>query len=89
MLAEVAVEGRSGHWEAPSTRVLVADDHVMVREGIAEMLSLNEDIEVVAQAGDGREAVALAKEERPDVVILDVEMPVMGAQAAAGADAGA
>ncbi len=54
----------------------------MVREGMAEMLSLNEDVEVVAQAGNGREAVALAKETAPDVVILDVEMPVMGAQAA-------
>ncbi len=46
------------------------------------MLSLNEDVEVVGQAGDGREAVELAKEKRPDVVILDVEMPVMGAQGA-------
>ncbi len=54
----------------------------MVREGMAEMLSLNDDVEVVAQAGNGREAVALAKETVPDVVILDVEMPVMGAQAA-------
>ena len=62
--------------------VLIADDHAMVREGMAQMLSLNDDIEVVAQAGDGREAVALARETRPDVVILDVEMPVMGAQAA-------
>ena len=63
-------------------KALIADDHAMVREGMAQMLSLNEDIEVVAQAGDGREAVALARETRPDVVILDVEMPVMGAQAA-------
>lgn len=70
--------GRGGH---PIT-ALVADDHAMVREGMAQMLSLNDDIEVIAQAGDGREAVALAKETRPDVVILDVEMPVMGAQAA-------
>ena len=54
----------------------------MVREGMAEMLSLNDDVEVVAQAGDGREAVELAKKTAPDVVILDVEMPVMGAQAA-------
>ena len=54
----------------------------MVREGMAEMLSLNGDVEVVAQAGNGREAVALAKQTAPDVVILDVEMPVMGAQAA-------
>lgn len=62
--------------------VLVADDHAMVREGMVQMLSLNDDIEVVAQAGNGQEAVALAGETRPDVVILDVEMPVMGAQAA-------
>jgi DNA-binding NarL/FixJ family response regulator len=61
--------------------VLLADDHAMVREGMAEMLSLNEDIEVVGQAGDGRQAVALAQETQPEVVILDVEMPVMGAQA--------
>lgn len=64
--------------------MLLADDHAMVREGMAEMLSLNDDVEVVAQAGNGREAVALAKETVPDVVILDVEMPVMGAQAALG-----
>ena len=65
-----------------SIRVLLADDHAMVREGMAQMLSLNDDIEIVAQAGNGREAVALARETRPDVAILDVEMPVMGAQAA-------
>ena len=62
--------------------MLLADDHRMVREGMAEMLSLNDDVEVVGQAGDGREAVALARETAPDVVILDVEMPLMGGQAA-------
>jgi DNA-binding NarL/FixJ family response regulator len=79
---EVAAGGKSGLGATPRTKVLVADDHAMVREGMAEMLSLNDDIEVVGQARDGREAVALAKRENPDVVILDVEMPVMGAQAA-------
>ncbi len=65
-------------------RVLLADDHAMVRQGMAEMLSTDESVEVVGEAADGREAVALAKETSPDVVILDVEMPVMGGQAALG-----
>jgi DNA-binding NarL/FixJ family response regulator len=54
----------------------------MVREGMAEMLTLNEDIEIVGQVGDGREAVELARVTGAEVVILDVEMPVTGAQAA-------
>ena len=64
--------------------MLLADDHALVREAMAEMLSLNEDIEVVGHAADGREAVARAGEEKPDVVILDVEMPVMGARESLG-----
>jgi DNA-binding NarL/FixJ family response regulator len=62
--------------------VLLADDHAMVRQGMAEMLSTDEGIEVVAEAADGREAVDLAGRMNPDVVILDVEMPVMGGQVA-------
>ena len=63
-------------------RVLLADDHAMFRQGIKEMLSTDEEIEVLGEAENGREAVALAEKLGPDVVLLDVEMPVMGAKQA-------
>lgn len=63
-------------------RVVLTDDHTMVRQGMAEMLSTDEQIEVVGEAGNGREAVEVAGRTKPDVVILDIEMPVMGGQAA-------
>ncbi|MEV6521330.1 response regulator transcription factor [Longispora sp. NPDC051575] len=67
-----------------TVRVLVADDQVLVREGIASLLGLQEGIEVVATAGDGREAAARALATRPDIVLMDVRMPDMdGLDAAA------
>lgn len=58
-------------------RVLIVDDHTILREGIASLLASNDDIEVVGQAGDGREAVEKARELVPDVVLMDIAMPLM------------
>jgi two-component system, NarL family, response regulator NreC len=59
-------------------RILLADDHAMLRAGLRALLSDERDFEVVGEAGDGREAAALAEELRPDVVVMDISMPVMG-----------
>lgn len=56
-------------------RVIIADDHAVVRQGIRTVLEEVEGLRVVAEAGDGDEALALAEEHEPDVVVLDVSMP--------------
>ncbi|WP_026415052.1 response regulator [Actinomadura oligospora] len=63
-------------------RVLIADDQVMIRDGLAALLSSDPEIEVVGQAGNGREAVDLARELVPDVVVMDIRMPEMDGLAA-------
>ncbi len=58
-------------------RILLADDHTVVRQGLRKVLEERPDWEVVAEAGDGREAVRLAEQHKPDVAILDVAMPLL------------
>jgi DNA-binding NarL/FixJ family response regulator len=63
--------------ESPPLRVLVADDHSLVRHGFRSILAGEPDIDVIAEAGDGREAVAIATREQPDVVLMDIRMPAL------------
>ncbi|MGW4229944.1 response regulator [Streptomyces sp. NPDC004980] len=65
------------------TRILLADDHALVRRGVRLILDGEPDLQVVAEAGDGAEAVELARAEQPDLAILDIAMPrLTGLQAA-------
>ncbi len=68
--------------DAPRVRVMLVDDHIMVRKGIKSMLNNLESITVIGEASDGLEAVSLAKQLRPDIVIMDVNLPVLDGIAA-------
>ena len=57
--------------------VLLADDHRLVREGLRMLLELEKDLQIVGEAEDGRQAVALVKKLRPDVVLMDIAMPLL------------
>jgi len=61
--------------DTPAIRVLVADDHPVVRSGIAGLLGVEPDVDVVGEASDGEDALALAHELRPDLVLMDLRMP--------------
>ena len=65
--------------------MLVVDDHSMVRAGLQQLLASAPDIEVVGLAGNGAEAVELAEQLRPDVVLMDLQMPVKDGVAATAA----
>lgn len=68
--------------EPPRLRVLLADDHPLVREGLAGLLRMEADIDLVGEALDGEMAVRMARELQPEVVVLDVSMPQINGIAA-------
>jgi DNA-binding NarL/FixJ family response regulator len=69
--------------EMPRIRVLIADDHALLREGIRVLLSRESDLEVVGEAADGREAIARCRALHPDVILMDIAMPGLGGLEAA------
>ena len=67
---------------SPPKRLLIADDHALVREGMRAMLASEQNLEVVGEAENGREALELCRELRPDLILMDVRMPEMDGLAA-------
>lgn len=64
--------------ESRKIRILTVDDHPVLREGIAAIVATEPDMMVVAEAGNGREAIELYRAHRPDITLMDLQMPVMG-----------
>jgi DNA-binding NarL/FixJ family response regulator len=73
--ASVGIDARS---DPVPFRLLIADDHALLRKGMRAMLEIEPDLEVVGEAGNGREAVDLCRELLPDLVLMDLSMPEMG-----------
>ncbi len=59
-------------------RILIADDHAVVRQGLKMFLSLDPEIEILGEAGDGKKAIEMARQLQPDIVLMDLLMPVLG-----------
>src|SRR5579864_5327706 len=72
-----ANSSKEGKKQINAIRVLLVDDHVLMREGLIQLLSLEEDIHVVGEASDGFEALEKIALERPDVVLLDIHLPIV------------
>jgi len=66
---------KSSHKSKPIIRIILADDHHIVRSGIRQLLESEDDLQVLAEAGDGEEAQALIEKHKPDVAVLDIQMP--------------
>jgi two-component system, NarL family, response regulator len=75
--ARFIIVGGTRSMKVARIRILVADDHPLVRDGIVSLVSTEKDMQVVAQAADGVEAVELARKHKPDIVLLDLRMPRM------------
>ena len=63
-------------------KILLVDDHAVVRSGLSKFLMVNKDFKLVAEAGDGAEAVSMASLHKPDVILMDLSMPAMDGIAA-------
>ncbi len=63
--------------ELQETRILLVDDHPLVRRALRDILEKEPDLHVVGEAGDGRQAIDMTEEHRPDIVIMDISMPVL------------
>ncbi len=87
-MSAVSTSGPVRDGSAGVVRVLVVDDHPVVRSGIVGMLAAEADLEVVGEAGDGAQAVELAGELDPDVVLMDLRMPVLDGVGATSAIVG-
>ncbi len=57
-------------------RILLADDHELFRDGLAGLINAQSDLEVIAEAGDGLEALKLARDLKPDLIVMDINMPI-------------
>ncbi len=68
--------------DSPAIRVMIAEDQQVIRRAFAAMLNLESDMKVVAQAADGAEAIELARQWRPDIILMDLQMPRVGGIAA-------